>query len=466
MNRFQNEIVMGGSDIDSESEDEYITGPEIYNQYMYNAMMYTSMAQMMPCVPMPYVPPFGYPVPCPLPYPPMINEFPVNHPMAAGTYYRKGGRKHRSRRNKTISRSRLEGDDVRYRTHPKQHLLQSHQYYTSSLESDNDDQCRDIRGKGVQACQSVSHKIAADKLKSVNTLGSSNPTQNEGQHRLLNRPTEPLSNTINGSHVTGKSGNAAACHKMPLDNPNGEEAVMTENACQQGEHTVKPTQTDVHIAACATMPLCHDGQVPDSMDRQLGHDPDNGISIKRPIVVPSLYSDTASQVTTLAASDGDQGQQPVVAITQEVNTVANNVPLSCNPPYMVATDTTADSSETENGGQQTKRVSQIVSTSFTPEKTHVSMETGNLMSSQSLQPYRNTAMQLEKSEQDGGAIIHPQSPARAHIWRSETCALKYLQSFHSLRKVWAEWETKYRPPPVSVHTDRGAGPQNLHTSIS
>ena len=258
MNRFQNEIVMGGSDIDSESEDEYTTGREIYNQYMYNAMMYTSMAQMMPCVPMPYVPPFGYP----LPYPPMIHQYPVNHPMAAGTYYRKGGRHHRqnvkSGRNKTRSRLYVERDDVKYKPRHKQHL-QSHQYYTSSSESDNDDECPDTRGKGVQACQSVSHKVTADKLKSVDTLGRSIPIQN-GQHRLQNRPKEPLSNTINGSYVTGKSGITAACHKMPLSNPDSEKAVMTGNACQQGEHTAELTQTDMHIAACRTMPLHHQGQ--------------------------------------------------------------------------------------------------------------------------------------------------------------------------------------------------------------
>ena len=90
--------------------------------------------------------------------------------------------------------------------------------------------------QGVQACQSVSHKIAAGKLKSVNTLDRSNPTQN-GKHRLQNRPTEPLLSSItsdsveNAGHVTGKSGISASCHIMPLNYPNNEEAVMTKNAC-------------------------------------------------------------------------------------------------------------------------------------------------------------------------------------------------------------------------------------------
>ena len=86
-------------------------------QYMYNAIMYNMMIQnKVPCVPMSYVPTFGYPVP----YPPMIHQFPVNHSMASGTYYRKEGRQHRSRRNKRKSRSRLERDDVRYREEKKE----------------------------------------------------------------------------------------------------------------------------------------------------------------------------------------------------------------------------------------------------------------------------------------------------------------------------------------------------------
>ena len=86
MYRFQNknkEIMMGGSDREiSESDDEYMPGPEMYQQYMYNANMYNAMMlSMMPCVPMPCVPPYG----CASPYPPIMNQFPVNH-MAAGPY--------------------------------------------------------------------------------------------------------------------------------------------------------------------------------------------------------------------------------------------------------------------------------------------------------------------------------------------------------------------------------------------
>ena len=475
MSRFQNKLVVGGSDSESsDNENEYFRQEMVNLKYaqqcMYNATMYNVMMQnMMPCIPMPCLPAYGYP----LPYPPMINEFPVNHPMAAGTYYRKGGRQHRSRRNKTKSRSRLEGDDVRYRTHPKQHLVQRHQYYTSSSESDNDDECPDTRGKGVQACQSVSHKIAADKLKSVNTLGRSNPN---GQHRLQNRPIEPLSSSKtsaeNGSRVTGRSGIAATCHKMPLNNPNNANALMTKNACQQGEHTNEPSTPDMHIAACKTMLLCHNGQVPGSMGIQPEHDRDYDISIKSPSVASSLYSGTctSSQTAILVTSEGDQGRQPTAAKAQEENTATNSLPLSENTPpssHMVASDTADDrGSKSGTGSQLTQPAAPKDSAEYKVLKTRVSTEHGRVMSSFSLQSHSNTTVQVLKAEQDGSTPGHRQDSAQILDLGNTTHNLKCLQSLHSLRKMWAEWETKYRPPPVSVYTGRGAGPQNLHASIS
>ena len=435
MNRFQNEIVMGGSDIDSESEDEYITGPEIYNQYMYNAMMYTSMAQMMPCVPMPYAPPFGYPVPCPLPYPPMINEFPVNHAMAAGAYYRKGGRQHRSRRNKTKSRSRLEGDDEKYRPYHKQHVVKRHHYYTSSSESDNDGECPDIKGNSVPACKSINRKTTHITGNYHSTLSRSNPASSGHGDKPR------LQNNRSTSRV--ESGIAATRTKMPSNNPNSKSAVI---ACQQGEHTMGPMQPDVHIV--------------------VNTDSDHELSRQSPSVVSSLYSDISSQTTTLAASEGDQGQQTTTAatqetmpvcITQERNTAANSSPLSEIYPDMVPNDTKADR-EPQNVDEVMKPTAQNVSTASIV-KTNVSMEPGRVSSSPS-QPHSNTAVQMViKSERDDSMIlVHPQNPAVEEIWRSETCTLKYLQSLHNLRKMWAEWETKYRPPPVSIYSCRGAGP--------
>ena len=133
MNRFQNKLVMGGSDIESESDDEYMPGPEMYQQYMYNATMYNAMMlNMMPCVPMPCIPPYG----CASPYPPIMNQFPVNH-MAAGPYYENWGR---SRIHKRKSRSK--GDEnVKYKPHHRQHRAVSRQrYYPSSPESDSGDE--------------------------------------------------------------------------------------------------------------------------------------------------------------------------------------------------------------------------------------------------------------------------------------------------------------------------------------
>ena len=355
------------------------------------------------------------------------------------------------------SRSRLEGDDEKYRTYHKQHhVVSRHQYYEPSSESDSEDECTYTGEKGVAACKSVNRKTTHITDNYHSTLSRSNPAPSGHGDKPR------LQNNRSTSRV--KSGIAATCTKMSLSNPSNEKAVMTGNACQQGEHTAEPTKTDMHIAACRTMPLFHDDQVPDSMDRQLEHDR-NDISIKRPSVVPSLHSDTSSQVTTPAASDGDQGQQPVVHVStsQEVNTAANNVPLSCTLTHKVS-DTSDDSSDPQNCCQLTQPAANTDSAEYIVVKTTVSAEPGHVMSS--LQPHSNTPVQVLNPGQDGGTSVNPQNSAHDTVWRRTTRSRKCLQSFHSLRKIWAEWETKYRPPPVSVYTSRGAGPQNLHASIS
>ena len=103
------------------------------------------------------------------PYPPIMNQFPVNH-MAAGPYYENGGR---SRRHKRKSRSK--GDEnAKYKPHHRQHLAVSRKrYYPSSPESDSEDQRPDTGAKRVPACRSVSREIKADK--SSHTLSHSSP---------------------------------------------------------------------------------------------------------------------------------------------------------------------------------------------------------------------------------------------------------------------------------------------------
>ena len=484
---------MGGSDIDSESEDEYITGPEIYDQYMYNAMMYTSMAQMMPCVPMPYVPPFGYPVP----YPPMINEFPVNHAMAAGAYYRKGGRQHRSGRNKPRSKLHIErDDDVKYKPRHKQHLVQRHQYYSSSTESDNDEKCPDTRGKVAPACRPVRHEFIADKY---DTLRHSNPTSNMGQRRLQNdrliADVTPLPSTLHHSrsvkkeevdiaaqvplcrnsrnnvtdmHKNGQSnirtgsvlpntttsfenkaltGTAAISNQMPLNSLHSQNAVTAVIVCHQEEPTT-PDEPDVVIAVNNTKPLGHQSKafVTETSDSLLGVD-SNQSTAEQLMALPAQYviSLNSNQMTHEATCDKmpsyDESLPGIADVTRD------SKPKDDSQLIMSAVHTDSDKSG-------------VV-------ETHVSTKLGRVISSPaSLQLHSNTTVQALGSEQDGSTSGHQQDPAQVLDWRNTTNSQKCLQSLHSLRKMWAEWETKYRPPPVSVHTSRGAGPQNLHTSIS
>ena len=165
---------------------------------------------------------------------------------------------------------------------------------------------------------------------------------------------------------------------------------------------------------------------------------------------------------------GDNQQQ--LQLKRE-NTAANSLPLNENTPpssHMVASDTADDrASKSCTDCQLILSAAHTDSAESTVMETNVSTEPDRVISNPN-QPHSNIATQkVLESERDGSImLVHPQSPVVDVIWRSETYKLNYLQSLHNLRKMLAEWETKYRPPSVSVYTGWGAGPQNLYASIS
>ena len=403
-------------------------------QCMYNATMYNVMMQnMMPCIPMPCLPAYGYP----MPYPSMTTNRPVNHAMAAGHYYEKGGRSRQSRK------SRSKGDGNIYRTsHHRQHRVVSrHRYYEyePSSESDNEDESIYTGEKGVQACRSVNRQMSTDK--SDNTLRRLNPGQSSNgvkQQRLQNnmpstdcKPSTPLQSNIvkpvlklpvdiaadmplnqiivtknsNHSQLTSRtktestsmadesqtiSGIAVVRPNLPPNDPDKQNAVVVHSECQQEQHTAADQQ-DVNVAEDQS---------------------DGAISIQDPSLVSSLLNDKSILVASAPSS------------------ISRKVPDQL----------------TEATG--TNKIDQSESTVESRQSSHHIHSVDHMF-------------------WHGPDDRRQHGPARGYSLRTETPnVIKSPQSLHSLRKVWAEWETKYRPPPVSVHTDRGAGPQNVHTSIS
>ena len=451
MSRFPNKLVMGGSDREStESEDEYyMPGQEMANlyaqQYMYNATMYNVMIQnMMPCVPMPCLPAYGYP----MPYPSMITNRPVNHAMAAGHYYEKGGRSRRRRK------SRSKGDGNIYRTsHHRQHRVVSrHRYYEyePSSESDNEDGSIYTGEKGVQACRSVNRQMSADK--SDNTLRRLNPGQSGNgvkQQRLQNNwpnkefePSPPLQSN-SGKSVQNVSLDIAA--DLPLNQVRHD----SNNSQLNG-------RTDSTERASQVIPA-DESQIAAVLQNLPSSDP--GISNQNAVVVNSECQQEQHKVADMNVAD-DQRQTAAsvqdvipVCVPPEENTAANSLLLSCSPPYKVATDTVDESNEPLSGSQLTQIAAQIASISSRAVETIVSRESGRVMSSPSLQRHSNTTVQASRSKQNGSTSGHQEDAAKVKDWRNTKHNLKCLQSLHSLRKMWAEWETKYRPPPVSVYTD-------------
>ena len=478
MNRFQNKIVMGGSDIESESDDEYMPGPEImYQQYMYNANMHNAMMHnMMPCIPMPCVPPYCYPVP----YPSMLPNYPVNHAMAAGLHYENGGS--RSRRHKRKSWSK--GDEnAKYNSHHRQHRVVSRQrYYPSSSESDSDDERPDTREKRVPACRSVSREIIADKsnhtlshsspmppssgvephrsnnmtssdfvpstplqsttVKSVpkvdnavdlNTVRSNTTVTHHSHSQLNNRTdsTQPAS-IENKCYVT--AGSAAFLQKLPFNHPSIENSVMVVNICQQEEPTPAVTNdgsVDIFAANDSVR-----------LKNVATHD-----VTKSTDVVPSIDPSTSS-----ASCESKQVYSNHRTATQIEVPSALHVTSPDRTQTLLEMTSYAKSQSIifEGGGQLAPSTAQNDS----------NVDVG--ITKPSLQSSSNMAVQmLHPVKGDSSTSVRLSNPDKDPIWRNATNSLKYLQSLHSLRKTWLEWETKYRPPPVSIYNLRGADPYNV-----
>ena len=462
-------------------------------QCMYNATMYNVMMQnMMPCVPMPCIPAYGYP----MPYPSIMSNRPVNHAMSAGHYYEKGGRSRQSRK----SRSKGDGNAYHMPHHRRHRVVSHHRYYEPSSESDSANEYLYTGEKGVQACRSVNRKMTADKSYHHNdTLRHSNPKSNKGQRRLQNdrsiADVTPLPAALNHSksvekkevdiaaqvplcrnsrnnvtdmHKNGQSnirtgsglpntttsfekkvltGTATISNQMPLNSLHSQNAVTAVIGCHQGEPTTTD-EPDVVIAVNNTKPLGHQSKafVTETSDSLLGVDSNQS---------------TAEQLTALPAQ---------YVISSNTNQMTHDATCDKSPFYDESLSGIADATRDSKPKDDSQLIMSAVHTDSDKSgvvETYVSTKLGRVISSPaSLQLHSNTTVQALGSEQDGSTSGHQQDPAQVLDWRNIINHQKCLQSLHSLRKMWVEWETKYRPPPVSRNTSQGAGPQNLYASIS
>ena len=489
MNRFQNEIVMGGSDVDSESEYEYMSGQDMVNlkyaqQCMYNATMYNVMMQnMMPCFPMPCIPAYGYP----MPYPSMTPNRPVNHATAAGHYYEKGGRSRQSRK------SRSKGDGNAYRTpHHRQHRVVSrHRYYEPSSESEDD--CIYTGEKGVQACRSVNRKMSADKsddtLRHLNP-GSSNTCNGVEPQRVQNnmpnvdcKLSSPLQSDIKrnsvqasvdiaelplnqvrhannnsqlnsrtdsterASHVipADESQIAAVLQNLPSNDPDKQNAMVAMIECQQEKQTA-----EVNVAEDQS----HSGV----SGHKLGMVSSNRKSTLNSAVLQLVLRQVWDQPTEATVTSKSDQQIELPPLTTAETAMTMNGEMEAN----TATNSLPSSKPTLLGDNRAECEASSIKTTDPTEGTLDPKTDSHHIVDQDLLPVQGA----DDRGYRGPDIVHPKNPAQDPLWSKTTYSLKCLQSFHSLRKVWAEWETKYRPPPVSVYKGQGAGPQNLHASIS
>ena len=481
MSRFQNKLVVGGSDSESsDNENEYFRQEMVNLKYaqqcMYNATMYNVMMQnMMPCIPMPCLPAYGYP----MPYPSMMSNRPVNHAMAAGQYYEKGGRSRQSRK------SRSKGDGYAYRKphHRRHRVVSRYRYYEPSSESDREDECIYTGENGVQACWSVNSKMTADKsdhtLRHLNPVPSSNGVK---QQRLKNDmpivdcklssplqsdikgksvqtsvdiatdlPLHQVSRASNNSQLTSRterssmvdesqviSGTVADRPNLPSNGPDKQNAMVAMIECQQEKQTA-----DVYVA------VDQGGSGTYERDLRMGSLLSNVKSTLKASALPSVsrqVSDQPTETTVINKSD-HQIELPPLTTAETAGPINYELEAKAVANYLPLSKPTLKEDKAECEASSIKAVDHTEATVDPRAVSHHIVD-------QDLPPVQGADDRCYR----GPDTVHPQISAKNSIWGNAANNPKYLQSLHSLRKMWAEWETKYRPPPVSIYSCRGAGP--------
>ena len=490
MSRLQNKIVVGGgggSDRESsESEDEYLPRQEMVNLYaqqcMYNATMYNVMMQnMMPCVPMPCIPAYGYP----MPYPPMMSNRPVNHARAAGHYYEKGGRSRQSRK----SRSKGEGNAYCTPHHRRHRVVSRHRYFEPSSESDSENEYIYTGEKGVQACRSVNRKISADKsdhtLRHLNPRSSNNGVEQQKLQNNLPNISAPLqtnteksvqmastdiaadlpSNQVchdsnNSQQLTSRtetslmveeihviSGTATVRQILPSNDPDKQNVMMTMIERQQEKQTA-----DVNVAVDQGDSGAYERDL--RMDSSLSNDKST-LKSSALLSVVRQVSDQPTETTVISKSDQQIELPPLTTaetagpINDELGAkaAANNLPLS-RP--------TLNEDKAECDSSSTKTMDHTEATVDLRVVSHHDMD-------RDLPPVQGA----DDRGYHGPGTVHSNHQALGYSCGEETRNLKSPQSLHGLRKIWAEWKTKYRPllSPFT-HAEMLVPIKNLHASIS
>ena len=478
MSRFPNKLVMGGSDREStESEDEYyMPGQEMVNLYaqqcMYNATMYNVMMQnMMPCVPMPCIPAYGYP----MPYPSIMSNRPVNHAMSAGHYYEKGGRSRQSRK----SRSKGDGNAYRMPHHRQHRVVSRHQYYEPSSESDSADEYLYTGEKGVQACRSVNPKMTADKSYHHNdTLRHHKQAPVTSVYSNGEKSHIPCSTTLSmddqsqsllqsGMETSVQSGQIYTAANQPLTHQtDNSETYASLSMGTAADRTIMPLKSLNEQHRNSGISAANDNRLTNS-------------------TLVDFTADRQSDAQTDSARVNVLEQQPNHQ-NRDVTSTSNNhtVPVtpsshaeyqSMNPVDSHCSD--ISSTEDDNGGCSSttllvqNQCDQAGDVMMNPDTTNTCTQqrVENAAKHLPLCTYSVTGASGDngtKGEEEVVRVVAGRGRPRGGsneglgkqdcvgFYRDGVPKLKSPQSLHSLRKMWAEWETKYRPPPVSVNTPR------------
>ena len=375
--------------------------------------------------------------------------------------------------------------------------MQRHQYYHSSSESDDEDECLDTVKKGVRACQSVNcngtlgHPTLVpsshgQKLNGVSAaqnwqvdiaanlpLPQSSPNIVKGSSKKCQLDVRSCTNStayrINDQHIPEI---AANCNEMPFYQLESKTALSAITGCQ-GQNAMPDAKSAANLPLKCVAKEVASSHYKSQFTRQ---------------------SETAAEtVLPNNATSETQGEQSSIA--------ANNLPFTnYNPPDMSinkeAEDSHLNAVQNDNlvsncDGSNSDLISGHSLTEVTVTSDHIEGHDLDHTGSTPADESQADDRQLGGDEDSGRSGLdedHPEhedlsasvphtlvvQPANSRRGshgpqyrdhggerRYAVLRIKYLQSLHNLHKEWLEWETKFRPPPVPIYSLRGTGPEIL-----
>ena len=255
-----------------------------------------------------------------------------------------------------------------------------------------------------------------------------NTTVTHHSHSQMKNPTDSTHPALLGTESHVRAGSTAVPQKLPLNHPYIKNAEMTVNTCQQ-EEPILANDGDVDIfAANDTVPLSNVAP----------HDVNKATHYQLTVQNCSLPNDDEIDVMLF---NGTSAPSPSCSKSLQDDNNPRTVPQLEVLLALHVTSTTG----TETTTVMTSYVDSQCSKLGVTEGGQLAQSAAQTDSAISRALDNRNDSTVQPGHGDKSMSVRPSNATMDQIWRKTPNGLKYLQSLHSLRKAWLEWETKFRP---------------------